>query len=170
MVWWWFSCEDIKVSHSLVQLIFWPAIAIVLELQVLQSCNIPATQGFENWLEVDKPMSMRSLLVLTLFLSGAFAQTKCGSESFEYQSCPRSGAPGDYEPSCLFGSNYRGFHDYFPPNYRILLDTYDYESIYADPNSFSTFYTPVWEATDFDGDFNTVSCCVYYWKWLHMPN
>lgn len=54
-------------------------------------------------------------------------------------------APGDFNQRCREGNN--AARHIFPNNWKILMDTYDYQQLFRPSSSRS-----VWEVRDFDND------------------
>ena len=64
-------------------------------------------------------------------------------------------APGDHDPECRINMNEE--NHIFPENWKVLMDTYDYQNIF-DPSGSGD---PVWKQKDVDEDGQGVSR-VYY--------
>ena len=68
-------------------------------------------------------------------------------------SCILADAPGDQELTCLNPNLVTPEDRNFPDNWIVLLDTYDYTTLYP----FVGGVGSVWVNKDFDGDYDSVS-------------
>ena len=68
-------------------------------------------------------------------------------------SCILADAPGDQELTCLNPNLVTPEDRNFPDNWIVLLDTYDYTTLYP----FVGGVGSVWMNKDFDGDYDSVS-------------